>query len=547
MAQSRVQFVDVIPRVFTHAPIASGAGHVAQKIKREIPPDALTFYQFDTGNYEMRFHVSSNTDFLVLRETYLRFNLSCIGTIDGADVDYERSLQDGGVHNMIRRLEISDVAGRVYERIEDYHTLSNILEQVFVPEDHIESCEFVAGNDAGDQMIWTTVGGVIADTAANGVITMTTNVEGLIQRGTVVRIIGTTGGVLAGPFVVGLVSNLTVTLKSNPGLDSFNGLYMQYGRTVSQVVAGETNASLDTKGPLVTMRLNSGFLSQVEDWPLFGSEGLVIRLELNAPERLMKNSAYANIANANATMNYRVQTPRLLVTLRTPSEDVRAQYFDLMQKGELTFAFPVYHCVKRSETGAANTKLEMDLPIAKSSIRRVFCVIQDSVSTGIGADAEYRLSSRHNDSNKFKHAGIRDYQFKVGGRDYPPLRVNCEDILMADAHTELQRTFNLHGNISAQPRLPWSKWVKRNVSNASPVDFTESHKAIFATTFSTLEDDPMSGLKTKGYGTDSHVIASFDFADEHKVMGNTSNRNFTFFFEHLQLVNKTPSTDVILN
>jgi hypothetical protein len=107
---------------------------------------------------------------------------------------------------------------------------------------------------------------------------------------------------------------------------------------------------------------------------------------------------------------------------------------------------------------------------------------------------------------------------------------------MTEAMIELQRAYGLHNNINSEIGIKWDKWIKNNQNSNVVGECDQSHKAIFATTFANLENDPMSGLRTRGIGTDPHIVCVMNAENNHLVNGVASNRYFDFYFEFTKIL-----------
>jgi hypothetical protein len=265
-------------------------------------------------------------------------------------------------------------------------------------------------------------------------------------------------------------------------------------------------------------------------------DGLILKMFLREPRYAIKNG---QITSTTHTTDYVITVPRLVTSLRTPSQEVRSQYLQLYSEGNLNYVFPSYHHIGRQESGQASANIELDLPIAKSSVRRVVFTCQDVFARGNVSDINLQYSTRGTSSKRYIDGRMDSYQFTVGGVDYPPLAVDVSDRLQTEAQMELMRAFNLHGNVNSQLRTK-AMFIKNKFAFKRGV-YDQSDKSIYATTFSTLENDPMSGLKTKGAGTDNHIIVKIDLEDNLEYVDAADNpiassRYFDFWFEYTKIL-----------
>lgn len=539
MASAPVQPVDVVPRVFTHAPIASGASHVAQYRKREFPPESFGPYA-PGGATEMRFHISSNTDFMDGKSTYLRMVVATTGTWDSSTNDFKRHFSEGGIKNFIKKLEITDNAGRQIELIDQYAILSNIVSTLYHPKNHISSNEFVSGDGIPGEYIWTSVGTTGAWMSGDDIdlIRTTADYRNFLAVGDTIKL---TDGCRDVTGELQVVDITALDMKVTPAM----GVDYDYGaarvilvkRTNSELATYPSNTDINSSSKVyvLNIRLDSGFLSILEDIPLFLMDGLKLRIELNDAVRVIKNSCPEGNLDANATVNYQIRQPRLVTRLRTPSEDIRAQYFELVQRGDLNYAFPGYYYFAKQQMSSGGN-MDINLPIAKSAVRRAFFVLQSDAAINTGATTSVLTNPLTYPEHRFTDGKLSAYQYRLGGVDYPTLPVDCSDDYMTEAYQELLISFGLHNNVQSMPRMEWSKWIKKNQGGGNIATYDESHKAIFATTFATLQSDPLSGIKTVGPGTDSHIIASLTFSTQYGFGGDIGNLNYRFWFEYTKIL-----------
>jgi hypothetical protein len=550
MEKNLVTFQDVIPIQMTHRGLASGAAHAAQKIRREFLPTNQSTYSFDT-NDEIEFHISSVKDLLVASETYLRVNMSTTLQQDfgaGVVVDGQAEFEEGGLHNCFRRIEITDRANRQIDVIEGYDRLSNILSNIYMSPSHVDQNEWQAADStysvsnwnnsvSQENMGYTYINHTVSVTTA-GVASMAAARPEEVWTGARIRILDST---TYEPLYTGYVESYDRTSTS------FN----VHPAPIAAVPSGsllfvETSARRQLaheSGAFINMRLGSGFFSILEDIPLFLMDGLIVKFFLREP-RFVFNMGHALQASPARNVDYTISNPRLICTLRTPSEAVRGQYLQLYSSGNLNYVFPAYQTITRQESGSGPGTIELDLPISKSSVRRVVFTIQPQNARGNTSGNNRNTDVYSYPSKSFIDGKLINYQFKVGGRDYPQNRVDISDQLMSEGLNELQRTFNIHGNLNSQMRADWFKYAKF-VQGIN--DEPQSMKAIFATSFATLENDPMSGLKTKGVGSDPHVIVEMEVDAAHEVDGTQGPRYFDFYFEYTKILHLSANGIQILD
>jgi hypothetical protein len=283
-----------------------------------------------------------------------------------------------------------------------------------------------------------------------------------------------------------------------------------------------------------------------EDFPLFLTNGIRVRLYLREPRFALTIGKEKGLS-VEVNCDYRIVKPRAIVYMRTPDASVIATYIQALQSGTLAYQFPDYHHHQRQVSGSESSESEFDLSVSKSSVRRMFFTIQN-VNARNNVASISRLTNTYTYPNKtFVDGKITNYQVRVGGKDYPQQRVETNDEFQAEPFAELQRALTTDNNILAVTRYPWHKWAKLNHNSNSLGEHNESHKVVYATGFSTLDGDPWSGLRTRGQGTDQHMIVRVEYDAAHQVNGSDSNRYFDFWFEYTKIIHLTPTGMFILD
>jgi hypothetical protein len=263
------------------------------------------------------------------------------------------------------------------------------------------------------------------------------------------------------------------------------------------------------------VRLDLGLMNMKQDLPLFLMDGLQIKITLNSSARPFRMTH-----NPTATakkLNIELTDCRMLCSLRTPSAEIRDQYVEMFQKGMLNYPFVTYLTNQVPVVGTLNGRVEVNFPVSKSSIKKVFFFLQTSVERSTKLSELPHTDSFSADSYKYSNLALTQYQFKIGAQDYPNTPVTIPDKYARDAFTELLLSCEYMPYMTKKKRLEFCDWV----ANSEPYDpdlpsgrRLEPIKRIYATRFDTIDGDMLSGVKTRGIGTDDNVVAILNFESE---------------------------------
>lgn len=561
-----LKFQDAVPAQFAQSPLATAAGHVSMYRKREfLPVNSGLIYQIGSSE-EIEFSVGSTTDFMVPQDTYLQFDLVVSKTLDGTENDKLARLEEGGAHNLFRKMEQTDRSGRNICTIDRYDVWSNIMKQIYESPIHTKQNEYMSGdqlyNEPADPLfgqelrycLLSASGSTTAGDPTVSGLTYTDNVDAAI--GDKVRLVITSTNQI--------VHEGTITASTGSAIDIYPAPGFSESGTISVLVTERTPAATATgnytgtaaafvnesgaNAYRINIRLMGGIFDLKQDFPLFLLDGFKIKLYLQrafAAFNLISPEVTGSLS-ASKTCSYKIVNPRLFTGLRTPSSSVREQYFKLFNQGELNYAYNNYFTTRLDVDGTA-TSSDLNIKVSKSSVRKCFFVcrnqraIQQTNSTNLLTDS-YIYPSK-----TFIDAGLSSYQFKVGGREYPPRRVEVTDKMMTEVLAQLQLTFGIHDMSPSQMRLMASKWIKQNQNSNAVGECDQSHKAIFSIPFDTVNNDGMTGLQTKGQGTDSQIVCELRFNSAHDVNGTSSKRYFEFFYEYFTVLHLSPEGIIILD
>lgn len=548
-------FTKVIPREFTHTPLASGAESVANVVTREFPPQMQTVYSYEKSR-EIKISVASDESMLDGRSMYLRFRV--ITNLLSANQGFRMS--EGGAHNFFSRIELTDTAGLRIADVDGYDIISDITNSIYMSEAHTDSVEWVSGDsinpmDRQTNARWVRIKGLFQFVALDPVNQITrvaaTDANPLldVEVGDLVKIT-TPDGTLIHTHLVVQDRTLTTIIVDGEIDDIPTNSELWAFRNPSEVVAS-TNVSKynealrlqNSDSVEFNMRLNIGLLNIPEDIPLFLLNSLVFKFTLRPGVHVFLHDQWGG-ALANP-ITYEILEPRIVAKLRVPSTSVRETYLRLYSEGKLMYAYPEWERRSNTVSGEETNSHQFTLSIAKSSIRRAFFVVMDEYANSTTPEfdgVEYWVAPSVHDSHKYIDGGIVEYQYRVGSRNYPDLPVQIYDTTMSEAWAQLLKTFNIHNNLNATNRIGWNRWMRVNPNGRAVRDPVQSHKAIFCTSFAQLENDPASGIKTKGPGSDPHITLTVKFdGRQHttKQVGGSdlaTSRYFHHFLEYTKIL-----------
>lgn len=551
MQQNEVDIKEAVPATMINYDLVSGASNAITRRRREFTSQAQLTYQYD-NNDEIEFQIGSSTDMMDLKDTYLRFELRTTGEYDTGENDFLRYLDDGGAYNLFRRIEVTDRSSRQIDSWERHDQLANILSFIYMSPDHINRNEWVSG-DSQDKYPYPPRATFCPLT---GTVTMGTNtVTGVgtlftdeLYPSAPVRVTdSTTGELLYEGKVLSITSDTVVTVTPAVPSPIAAASTMSTASLSNDIrVTSPANTSLTQSGIVVNMRLQLGFFKIREYLPLFLMEGLIIKFYLREP-RFALNLRPAEFTpgglTANKSVDYSIVNPRMVTWLTVPSATVKGMYQQKFAAGTLHYLFPGYYHQSRAEDGNILSEQSLNLTCPKSSLRRIFFVVQNERTRASTNSANLNTDVYTYPNKTFIDGNIINYQFRIGGYEYPPERVDTSDAAMTEAFQQLLTTFGLHNDPASEIRIDPQKWARIN-PNSNDGTCDQSHKVIFSVSLSTLTDDPMAGLRTKGVGTDPNIIVNLQFSGQNLVDSNPSTRYFDFYFEYAKIM--TLSADGIL-
>ena len=143
---SSLNIPNVIPEMFTLSTDSSASKAILRKQLLEIVPNQQV--DFDPNrNPLMRFNLSSNSDFLVGNDSYLKFNLQFSPNDPTIQEEVHIDFGRGGVHNLFKSIELRSIHnGMLIQRYEYYNRMNNLLSLVHENKEYVSKFGYLSGD-----------------------------------------------------------------------------------------------------------------------------------------------------------------------------------------------------------------------------------------------------------------------------------------------------------------------------------------------------------------------------------------------------------------
>jgi hypothetical protein len=530
----QLSFAPVVAENLKHYQLASTASSIVSRRQAEFYPNSNSTYTYN-GNNKIEIPLFSGSEFLDSDSSHLRFQLRTIGTHDGSNNDFRRSLAEGGAHNLFSSVELRTNEGVLIEKIDEYHKLYNIISNLFHSPDRVQNVEWIHGDSLEDEPSphdpIKKLNGTWALTADDETLAGTSSLAtSQLKIGD--RVVAKT------PAGVQVYSGVVHTVTSNTSVDvvpapdkASSGAILYTQQQPARVSACKpSNTSLDSVGIELNLQPFLGCLKFTNEYmPLFLMGGVNLVLNLNRPEYAM-NISRDQAVSASATLDYQIRDIRYVASMIKPSQQVRAEYQKLYNQGDLKYVFQTFYHSSTPLSGGQGS-YTYNLQVAKNSLNNAFFVIQNSRANAVSNTASSLTDTLTYDVNTFIDAGLSKYHFQIGGEKYPQQEINVSDEFMAEAFSHALKSMNKHSSGVDDVRLSPYKWRKIN-ENSDTGAYDSSHKAIFIVSFNKEVGDPAGGLNTKNAGNSMQLVMEFDA--EHKLNTSVADRYFHFFATHTQ-------------
>jgi len=400
----------VVPLELTALELSSSSEYIIRRRQSEIPANESSNFGSVSNVYRTQFNIgSSGVEWLDGPNCYFKCNLTVAAATATANTDIQAYLDEGGIHSLIKSVEIRLRNGTRLEFIENYNKYYSVLSNLRHSPDHIESVEsHLSGDSMGHFPAIDPYRPHPADT------------------------------------VIPVANELKITADTD-------------GQLYRQPRALFANGTQHT----AVFKLASNFLNNIKYLPLPMLQQLqiVIEWERASLGMFMHKKATANppavlgtpvaIVDAADTINYTVSSPVFVANLVEPSPSVVASFEKMYKESSVDLYFLSHRTQRKIETSAA---INMEVSTQFRSARYVLSVIcQDE------AFAESGNAKGYPSNSTFRKSGMTSFVYKSGGMRFPEHGpINTSVAYGAEALNSALIAVKQHGSIQHDTRIrPW--------------------------------------------------------------------------------------------
>lgn len=484
---SNVDIPQILPDVFMIDAPASGGKSVLRKNLMEVLPTENIDYTY-ASNRIIRFNISSGSDVLVGKESYLKFNLTFSHTnaYGATDPHPDLEFDVGGAHNLFRSVELRALSSSsLIQRAEHYNTkyiIDSLLKQdpEYVKSQGFKYLDFV--QDAKEQFPKYTLeplmgAGIATDVNGDLTIAASDIIRNQIQVGDIIVDNNGNDGTDFYHTVVQVdLANTQLELEPPMKAGQSAAAVFAYDLKLVRTHAGATSGDAFTTahqednffklvqpdksvrwmmrevgsgGVEVIMQLNLSTLFL--NYPLFLMKGgIELVLELEQPDIALR-SADLDASNAYA---YQISSPRFMAMMVTPHEDVVNEMVKEWQTRDgLLYRIPSYK-VRRLTGTTTEQSTDLQMNFGVRSPLRGYLVTKDSVVSNGGSGSQIYQSL-----SNFVRGNISNYQFRVGSHEFPNRDVDTA-VDSLEAYHQLQMTA---GVANRATRLSYGQFADPNI------------------------------------------------------------------------------------
>jgi hypothetical protein len=528
-----INFQNAIPSNFVVPQPISTSKAVLRKTLIELLPTEQVEYKPNESNI-LRFNISSNSDFFIGNESYLRFNLK---RTDGvAAQNGFASLDVGGVHCSWKSIEVRALqSGMLIQRYDNYNRYQALKRLISESAEDVE----YKGQSYGDSNCsedysksycsgeWKLMSGTSANVAVTANVVATGaggRAMSEVSIGDLIYIQDATGlSAFSKVATISTDESFTVSpAVNNIAAAANNKLYVF--RTNLQESARKV--AIRTSGTDVVLTMDLSMISALRHaLPLFLMKGgLEIRLELDLADRVYKCGA--DVEDATTANNFTVSNPRLMAMMMTPHPDIVDEYVQQWkQPGGLMFYIPGVRTRRNTYSATEGNQVNLQVHPGVRSARRVYVILQDSnIAEGSTALA------RSLDSISLCHRGnATQYQFKIGAHEFPnrDLAVSAESW---EAFEQLKTISGAGSSFRLSPQ-DWQSSQRNAIKIAADTQTGTIEKHyVFAADLSRDNgfDASLSGTDVSIVPLDMDISLSASWAS----LGFTGTPTAYFFIEH---------------
>lgn len=451
---------NVLPDLFTIDDPATGSKSVLRKNLMEIPAmDKVTFEPVNQKN--IRFKICSVGDFLIGRESYIKFNLQ-VNNLVAFDPDFANDQLPrqshwsgfgiGGAHNLFRNIQIRTLGrGVLLQEIDHYNIYQGLEHQLNMSRAYIaEYGPMYADNSVPKQSIgcdgfWANEGtitnvGVILLVYGNtySVDLGSAALLNMIQ-GKIFAIYDTASGKadyfrhvaedVGTAFVAELLSGSPLTVGAIPANAKQLFVYSSKGKEYGLVKPSSGIMRLeDMTADQVTIEICfQPFLTLLQhNIPLnLLKDGLELILELDSPQHAF--------VSTRSQISYTITDPKFMGMMVTPHPDIQERYESMWRTDKgLIYRIPSVRVRQRNEQHGTNTNLQFNVG-ARSAMKAVL------IQTDSAIENEYLY-----DRTMSMQMGVTAYQWKVGSINFPNREVDMTGHC-GEAYKQLLMAFDRYG------------------------------------------------------------------------------------------------------
>lgn len=429
------------PLELTALELSSSSEYIVRRRQSEIPANESTAFGEAAGVYRCQFNIgSSGVEWLDGQNSYFKCKLTVNAATTTGNSNIQAFLDEGGIHALIKSVEVRLRNGTRLEFIENYNKFYSILSNLRHSEGHITSIESqLSGDSMGDipaldpyrtrSMYQATV------PIANDLL-------------------------ISGPVV-----NNVATMNS-----------LLYNQAREKFANGTAHT--------VVFKLASNFLNNVKYLPLPMLQQLQVIIEWDKAalgtyvlKRTAPGGAPAALVAAEDTLTYSISTPVFVANLVEPSQSVIAAFEKTYKESSIDLYYLSHRTQRKIETSPS---VNMEISTQFRSARYVLgAIFEDQAFLESGNGKGYKSNST------FRKSAMTSYVFKSGGMRFPEHGpVDTSVLYGSEALNNALIAVKQHGSIQHDSRIrPWqffsdiSKYYTE-INNAA-VEVKDSTKFIF--------------------------------------------------------------------
>jgi predicted MPP superfamily phosphohydrolase len=418
-----INFQNAVPSAFVVPQPISTSKAVLRKTLIELLPTEQTTYKPNENNI-IRFNVSSNSDFLIGDESYLRFELQRTDNVAGQDQN--ATLDVGGIHAKFKSIEIRALqSGMLIQRYDNYNRYQSLKRMLTESAEDVEykgqsygdsiaDRDYSAAYSSGEWEVLSFTAGSVAVSGTGVALGVGGRAMSEVKPGDIIFVQGV-GAIAAFGVVFSITDDSNIVLATAAGAaivaNAANKAYvlrqrLQQSARMTAIATSNTSVTLTMK-PMVSILEHA--------LPLFIMKGgIEIKLELDLADRVYKTGV--DVEDSTTANGYQISNPRYMAMMMTPHPDIVDEYVQQWkQPGGIQFYMPGVRTRRVTYSPSEANQVNLQVHPGVRSARRVYAIIQDSNI----AEGSSTLS-RSLDSISLCHRGnATTYQFKVGAHEFP--------------------------------------------------------------------------------------------------------------------------------